>query len=369
MGGQAPYLSFLGVCSLTAGTLVVTGFVGELTADRGSRSPGKERDSMRSRKRPTDSLTLIGQRILSVGLPFFAASKLGGARVAIVMAAALAAGLGSMGMAPDGRSSRAFMKSLLSQKWIAGILLLQIMLDVTGLSGTYLPLQAASGYLSLLVSILVLPPPYPKLREGGSETGGTTASVLVGGNEPRSPMIATAKDTDSTIASSVLPPGASFVAFTSSPRETQNLTLPLLAGGSIVAVMFAASLLVAEPTSLKSQHKIGLAIGLTLSLIIQELIDPLPAPLVISQVVLAFFSWGGIYLDTHSQQSHTQHSHHNHNHDHSMHSHGAHSRVTGFLLSASEGFPLLHSILLEKDSRRILYFMWCVMPDFWSAFY
>jgi zinc transporter 5/7 len=84
---------------------------------------------------------------------------------------------------------------------------------------------------------------------------------------------------------------------------------------------------------------------------------------------------------------HDHHGHHDHDHDHAhahSHSHGhsdltrlnlgspkfeahAHdhsnstqekpSRFTSLILPQSEKWPLLHSILIEKDSRRIFYFM------------
>ena len=37
-----------------------------------------------------------------------------------------------------------------------------------------------------------------------------------------------------------------------------------------------------------------------------------------------------------------------------------HSRITQYLLETFQHRPLLHSILVEKDSRRIFYFMWYV---------
>jgi hypothetical protein len=65
----------------------------------------------------------------------------------------------------------------------------------------------------------------------------------------------------------------------------------------------------------------------------------------------------------HSHSSH-DHSHsnghsHGHSHDHDDHHHNAAppSAVTKFLLRKFEGNPLVHSILIEKDSRRISYFM------------
>lgn len=40
------------------------------------------------------------------------------------------------------------------------------------------------------------------------------------------------------------------------------------------------------------------------------------------------------------------------------------SSVTRALLRMTEGVPLVHSILIEKDSRRIGYFMWQVPKAF-----
>ena len=376
MGGQRPYLSFLGVCSLTAATLVVAGFVGEFASGKdrtGGKSLGSPK-SHRAHRGPFVSIANINHvmgRILSVGLPFFAASKLGGARVAIVMASALAAELTPLGKSPNSRKTGDLLQLALARRWTLGMLLLQILTDVSRMSGIYLPLQAISGYLSLAVSILVLPPPYPTSVEGsGSVASGTGANgglsetlAMLRGRGPKSPLVSTPDEIDRTVAAGAISTVISFLVFVSSSRETQVLTLPLLVGGSVVAIVFATSLLFTDSKKLKSPYNAGLGLGLTLCLVVQELIEPLPIPLVISQLALACLSWCATYLDTPSAQSHGHHSqhHHEHEHDHdhhhSAHSHGSHSALTGILLSATEGFPLLHGILIEKDSRRILYFM------------
>ena len=374
--GQMPYLSFLGVCSLTAATLVVSGFVGELKASKEASTRRKRSDSLKDNS-SRDKLASTGNvhrflsRILSVGLPFFAASKLGGARVAIIMASALATEMVPLSLGANSSTSRDWKNVLGAQKWTFGVLLLQMLLDVSGLSNTFLPLQAMSGYLSLVVSILILPPPFPiSTKNPASITSGnrprtttdsTTLPNLFGGASLKSPLVSTVRETDFTIASGVISTVVSFIVFVSSSKETQNVTLPLLVGGSIVAIMFAVSLLLADPSNMRSPSKLGLGLGLALSLIIQESIDPHPPALLTSQVILATLSWVGVYLDTLSKLSprhkHYHHHDHDHVHDHHDHSHEAHSRVTSILLLAVETWPLLHSILLEKDSRRIFYFM------------
>lgn len=71
---------------------------------------------------------------------------------------------------------------------------------------------------------------------------------------------------------------------------------------------------------------------------------------------------------THDDHDHCHHDHdhkldHSHSHDHSHDHDHVHkgeekrSAFTKLLMSYCQGYPTLHSILIEKDSRRIFYFM------------
>jgi zinc transporter 5/7 len=65
----------------------------------------------------------------------------------------------------------------------------------------------------------------------------------------------------------------------------------------------------------------------------------------------------------HGDHDHSHHDHAHHDHATHSHSHGAaekRSRFTRMILPYTEGWTLLHSIVKEKDSRRIFYFMRCV---------
>jgi len=68
----------------------------------------------------------------------------------------------------------------------------------------------------------------------------------------------------------------------------------------------------------------------------------------------------------HNDHANHDHSHHDHtHHDHASHGHSRssaekRSRFTRTLLQYTERWTLLHSVLKEKDSRRIFYFMRCV---------
>ncbi|KAF8253793.1 cation efflux protein [Wilcoxina mikolae CBS 423.85] len=91
---------------------------------------------------------------------------------------------------------------------------------------------------------------------------------------------------------------------------------------------------------------------------------------VLSEAGLGGLALAAVSFDKSSASSSHSHGHsHSHSNGHAHdHSHGDHdghkhhctappSAATKFLLRKFEGMPLIHSILLEKDSRRISYFM------------
>lgn len=93
----------------------------------------------------------------------------------------------------------------------------------------------------------------------------------------------------------------------------------------------------------------------------------------LGNVVFGGLIWAAMQFD---KKSHSHDHHHHHDHDHGQrngHGHGhaqaqaqapkevkAPSAITRSLMKSTEGVPLLHSILIERDSRRIFYFMWYV---------
>lgn len=65
--------------------------------------------------------------------------------------------------------------------------------------------------------------------------------------------------------------------------------------------------------------------------------------------------WAGLQIDK------NRHSHdHDHDHAQAPKEIKAPSAITKSLMKITEGVPLVHSILIERDSRRIFYFMWYV---------
>ena len=355
---QSRYLSFLGVCSLTAATLVTVGFFGEVKGAANSKQPSKGQRGYRDQLLSYTSFRKILERILSVGLPFYATSKLGGERVAIVILVALASELASKRIHIGKIKLGDIWSVSKARKWTFLALALQCASDVFNLTTTSLPIQSLSGFLALAVSILILPWPFPK--------SGTTTSRGITDKDPpynsnsnfgssfstssgSSPLISSPYDTELTVASGVLATVISFVVFILSSQETQTLTLKLLLGGSTVAVASALSLLFADSRAiLTSKGTIPLAFALGTSLVIQEAIDSHPLLPILFQSGLIMISWIGVCLDTKWLAS-QPHSHH----------HGLEksSRLTRMILHLVEDYPLLHRVFSKKDSRRIIYFM------------
>jgi zinc transporter 5/7 len=74
---------------------------------------------------------------------------------------------------------------------------------------------------------------------------------------------------------------------------------------------------------------------------------------------------GAVGFDTRSPVPHShdhghaghKHSHgHDHGHSHGHHLHGNHSRISAFLIARTTPGSIIHSVLIERDSRRIAYF-------------
>lgn len=352
---QARYLSFSGVCALTAATLVTIGFIGELRGTNKSRSSVKSPKGSRERFLSLISLKKITERILSIGLPFYAASKLGGERVAIVILVALSAELPTQFSNIGDNPATGAWKLLKARKWTIGALVLQCIADLANLTTTSVPIQTISGYLALSISALILPWPIPSrgilsstgIAEKGSRRNSDTNSLDVFGiSLTSSPLISSARDTELTVASGVLATIISFVVFFLSSPETQTLTLKLLVGGLIVAIASSVSLLLANSRAvLPSNTSLSLIIALGTSLFIQEVIDSHPLLPILFQSGLILLSWIGVCLDVKWLQPH--------NHDHEQ----PPSWFTKQILHQVEDIPLLYRIFSKKDSRRIVYFM------------
>lgn len=352
---QVRYLSLSGVCALTAATLVTVGFIGELQGVNRSKSLVKSQKSTREQFLSLISFKKVIERILSIGLPFYAASKLGGERVAIFILVAFSAELATQVSNLGDNPAAGAWNILKARKWTSGALGLQCIADLANLTTTSKPIQTISGYLALLISALIIPWPIPArgilsspaLASKRSRRNSDTNSLEAFGIPlSHSPLISSARDTEITVASGVLATIISFVVFIFSSSETQTLTLKLLIGGLIVAIASSVSLLLADSRALLSSHtSLPLILALGSSLFIQEVIDSHPLLPILIQSGLILLSWTGVCLDVKWLKSR--------NHSHEL----PPSWFSRTILYYVEDIPLLYRIFSKRDSRRIVYFM------------
>lgn len=286
---------------------------------------------------------------LRVALPYFAAIQIGGLRVGLVLLVALGSSLSYSDKHPKSLFASASARPL-----TLTALGLCILGDAFGLTIYADAYHLATGYIALLLSVFVLHPPLPA---NGSST---------------SPLIATSSATTATLYAgailSVLTIAASII-FSIAPSVT-----PLSITFSTLSMAITAALvLFARPANLRTNKKTGLALGCLLTAASSFLFSPTTWPGTFCNGALAALSYVGVLYDTshsHAQShdhSHTHdtghshahasaHTHCNHHHGHQHHTHAETSLFTSFLLARCRPGSLFHSILCERDSRRIAYF-------------
>lgn len=375
-GGQ-----LLHACTLSSTTLLLVGFIAKIqpaledSLDR--RKPVSTAETPRRGAADAllsvKSLLRLIQNTFGVLLPFYAAMQLGGAKASLVLLAAATAGLGSFDQGPRKHGVIEQLKrTLRTRKSTWGAILFTSIIDT--LISTD-PVGTLLGYGALVLSLTAVPVPLPttgwflmtttKLQDGWNTQNSSRASPP----KPSSPLVDTSINTTLTLVSGIVLTFLSILYSSlteSSPSVSQSSILfSTLSVASATALVFLSL-----PSALRSKNKAGLAVGslLTTACGIWDHADSWQSwsffPLACALV------FGAITIDTrHSPSSHPSshghahaghshsHSHdHDHDHDHAHHLHGNHSRVSKFLIARCTPGSILHSILIEKDSRRIAYF-------------
>ncbi|KAI5240543.1 hypothetical protein E4T43_06001 [Aureobasidium subglaciale] len=335
--------SLLQACTLTSGTLLLIAILANIRA--AERGLDKRKSSNAGMTHPglltPQSMLNMVTSTLRVALPYYAAIQIGGLRVGLVLLLALASSL----TCPDNKSA-----PLTSRPLTLAALALSILADVFGLTVYADVYHLATGYMALLTSVFILNPPLPA---NGSHT---------------SSLIATSTDTSITLYAgailSVLTIGAS-VIFSVAPSIT-----PLSITFSTFSMAITAALvLFARPAHLRTHKKAGLALGCLLTAASAFLFSPSTWPGTFCNGAVAALSYVGVLYDTTHSHAHSHdhshahdaghthsHTHCNHHQGHQHHTHAETSIFTSFLLARCRPGSLLHSILCERDSRRIAYF-------------
>lgn len=360
---------FIEACTLTTGTLLLVGMIAKMRASE--RMLDRRKDKTVAPRHSDSVFTLasamkMATRTLSVGMPFYAATQIGGMRTGLVLLVAVASNVISSDTAL--RSSlNGWSQTFKTKTASLIVVVLAALLDFSGVTFRAAFSDLLTGYLALLCSVLLLPSALPTIAASSSQSSPETPTVASRPSWSQvaaSPLVSCPADGNITLIAgiimAVLTVVSSGLLSTSPPITPTAITFSTLSIASSVAAIFFA-----RPSSLRSQHKAGLGIGCLLLATCAFLFSPSLWPGTICNGGLSALSYVGVLFDTSSGLTHRDHDDRVHDHAHNARTHsqaveGNHSILTGYLLSNCEPGSLASGILGEKDSRRIAYFTWYV---------
>jgi zinc transporter 5/7 len=286
-------------------------------------------------------------RIFSLSLPVYASMQLGGTRVGLVMLIALALGLANNGRALP--SVEALNKIWSSKVATSAVVVLGFITDEAGFTIQNSLTGVVLGYLSLGISILILPPPLPSSARFSSSTS-------------RSTLVRSASDVDlSLVAGALIAVATALAAWSTSSLDFLSPSSLLLAIMTVASM--ALAVIFSTPAELANQGGAGLALGCLTTASCSFLYSPSLWPGTVCNGGLSALAFLSVLYDNNTEKQHRHHhDHHGHDHTHNAHTHhqhrteGGYSALTKFILARCEPGSLVYSILAEKDSRRIAYF-------------
>lgn len=369
----------ISVCAFTSITLLLVGFKGKISGapkilrrrrptlgNRGTAA-SQSGEGIIQRSRRTIA------RALSVALPFYATLKLSGDRVALVMLVSLAADIVRVeDEISELRTIKGWKRLLTHRRWTLASISLQIIHDFARSSG-YSVWETFMGYLLLIISILFIPPPFPLQKSRSSSTSRsaspvskllstqwesrTAAKAVLELPSMVSPLVSTTRDVDLTLVAGVIMGALSCILFFLSGKHYYPLSFIDVGFGCLSACTAALSFLFIKPHSIRQNRGFGLLIGSLSSVGLLAFVQGDQWTSIIFQGFFACLSFAATTLDMNLLTSTSLHSDHHHHESHLHTTRRGHSRVSGILIRAFQKWPLIHSILVEKDSRRIFYFM------------
>lgn len=356
---SVPTPGLVEACTLASGTLLLVGIIGKLRASERTLDRRKDAASSTSSvviPRDIRSLQSMAIRALSVGLPFYAAMKLGGVRTGLVLLATIAAGM-TCASSPSSSQPRGWKTMIAQRKGTMIMLLAMVLLDLGGVTMHASSMDLIAGFLALALSVTMLSPPLPL---------SVSTSIPSAASKGDSALLMTPSDVNLTlvagITTSLLTIAVSLILSHSPSITGSAITLSTL---SIAAA--AGATIFTQPSALRSPSKGGMGIGCAFLACCAFVSHSSTVLQALANGGLCAFSFAAVSSDTLSDAK-AAHNHHSHDHVHTHHGHshahhhhgtpatGGHSRFTAFVLARCEPGSLIHSILIEKDSRRIAYF-------------
>jgi zinc transporter 5/7 len=359
------HTALIQACTLSAAALLLVGILARIqsseTLDRrkGASVKGNATTSLfRIRNIPK-----VLSRVLGVGLPYYAATHLGGIRTAFILLLAISSGLTGWASSSNGNNTfDGIVTAIRRRKTTCAVMLLCGTSDLVGLTVNSTRTNMFLGYLALFMSAFAVPLPAAKLGRPSSATDTPTSSQASPaasrtGSATASPLISSTDEANLTLSAGVV---LTIVTITAS------LLLSTAPGLSIIAIVcstaslasLSALIFFAQPLYLQSDNKLGVAAGLALTALFGcfYISDSWTIPFVYEALcILAYMAalFDGSASSYSRSELHKKEHHHTHNH-----SPIKHSILTAYILTFCIPGSVLDTIMRERDSRRIAYFGW-----------
>lgn len=264
--------------------------------------------------------------------------------------------------------SLSLLKTLESHKFSCVTIAASILADALGLTTGAPKRQLFSGYLALFTSLLLLPSPLFDSQKGTNSVPAALAKALFSRSwmtppSTPSPRILSPLLSSSEIGVQVFFTGsvmltltiiASIILSTAPPLSYHAILLSCSAIASAAGLAYFG-----QPSTLQTRGKFGVAAGCAIVVLFDciHYWSSWKIPFICS--IWPSCAYFAALLDSVDIATFKFHDHEENRL--SLTSHAAHahrSKLTAFLLSLSAPGSIMHSILIERDSRRIFYFAW-----------
>lgn len=348
-----PNSSLFEACALASCTLILLGALGCFMIR--NEKQGRRRSSSTTAKIAASPLPTariftwtylksLFIRIAATTLPFVAAAEIGGVRTGIFLLAGVADGLVAPDVTANVPPRSKWQKIRHSHKWICGIFLASLVSDFFMVPYGENRLAIVRGYAALVKSTIFLRSPLP-------------ATVGLQSSRPNSPLISSIQEATTTLIAGLIL-GAMTLMTASVLTTVPALDLHSTTSHFLVVGATAVVFLFSTPVLLRSSSKAGLAFGLGILMLHGSIVDGVLGKDTACLILLTVLVYLAVRLDSRVQARPRPAT------SHLMRKaalrdapHVTGSRFTTFWLEQTEGWPLLHSILSNQDSRRIAYFM------------
>ena len=372
------------VCGITALTLLLVGTKGSLMHSRVRKEDTMLEEAAKENTK-SYSMTWIATkafaRILSVALPLYATSVLG-VRAPLIILASVLSNTSAPDRASEASTWKGIVQLLKQSRSMLATSMLSAIFDLTGLTSSLSRISILAGYLALGSSTTVLPLPFPSSNPRSSilalnapislhsrsisSSNSWEESSKVQGRaglplKRSSVLETTTREAQLTLVCGAFLGVATLIIFYFSGSSAGGLTSTGFVGLTLSALAAAFSFTTSDLSSVDGTSGLGFLASSILGGFVIAFTYGEWAYFAFHSVLSIFFLTA-VKVDTHlnTPHSHSDHSHHHH-HGHAkahLKEHGNVSRFTEAILVRLHDWPLLYSIIAEKDSRRIFYFMW-----------